>query len=170
MVLGTEEITAGIRGKTLCWNDHWPVRVLITETDGREWCLPCHRNQPLRDHTGLTLDGKLGSTDSIGHGGHQHQGGAVPWRQYGATRDRSDGRPGRNPEGVLTGGGPAGCGGFRTTGGGARKPDRRGELPPRSLCCLPDGYRVWDGRGGKWPVKTSGCVVVGFGDEAQRYV
>jgi hypothetical protein len=40
---------------------------------------------------------------------------------------------------------------------------------PDSLCCLPDGYRVRDGHGGKWPVKVADCVVVGFGDEAERY-
>ena len=41
---------------------------------------------------------------------------------------------------------------------------------PGSLCCLPDGYRVRDGSGGKWPVKQADCMVVGFGDEAERYV
>jgi hypothetical protein len=40
---------------------------------------------------------------------------------------------------------------------------------PGSLCCLADGYRVRDGQGGKWPVKAVDCVVVGFGDEAERY-
>jgi len=40
---------------------------------------------------------------------------------------------------------------------------------PGSLCCLPDGYRVRDGRGGKWPVRAADCVVVGFGDEAERH-
>jgi hypothetical protein len=40
---------------------------------------------------------------------------------------------------------------------------------PGSLCCLSDGYRVRDGRGGKWPVRAADCVVVGFGDEAERY-
>lgn len=39
---------------------------------------------------------------------------------------------------------------------------------PGSLCCLADGYRVRDGRGGKWPVRAADCVVVGFGDEAER--
>ena len=32
---------------------------------------------------------------------------------------------------------------------------------PGSLCCLPDGYRVRDGSGGKWPVKAADCVEVG---------
>ena len=40
---------------------------------------------------------------------------------------------------------------------------------PGSLCCLHDGYRVRDGRGGKWPVRAADCVVVGFGDETERY-
>jgi len=40
---------------------------------------------------------------------------------------------------------------------------------PGSLCCLVDGYRVRDGRGGKWPVRTADCMVVGFGDEMERY-
>jgi hypothetical protein len=40
---------------------------------------------------------------------------------------------------------------------------------PGSLCCLSGGYRVRDGRGGKWPVRAADCVVVGFGDEAERY-
>jgi len=40
---------------------------------------------------------------------------------------------------------------------------------PGSLCCLRDGYRVRDGRGGKWPVRAADCVVVGFGDEGERY-
>jgi hypothetical protein len=40
---------------------------------------------------------------------------------------------------------------------------------PGSLCCLSDGYRVRDGRGGKWPVRAADCVVVGFGDEAERH-
>jgi hypothetical protein len=40
---------------------------------------------------------------------------------------------------------------------------------PGSLCCLSDGYRVRDGRGGKWPVKATDCVVVGFGDEMERF-
>jgi hypothetical protein len=40
---------------------------------------------------------------------------------------------------------------------------------PGSLCCLSDGYRVRDGKGGKWPVRAADCVVVGFGDEAERY-
>jgi hypothetical protein len=40
---------------------------------------------------------------------------------------------------------------------------------PGSLCCLPDGYRVRDGRGGRWPVKAADCVVVGFGDETEKY-
>jgi len=40
---------------------------------------------------------------------------------------------------------------------------------PGSLCCLGDTYRVRDGRGGKWPVRAADCVVVGFGDEAERY-
>jgi hypothetical protein len=39
---------------------------------------------------------------------------------------------------------------------------------PGSLCCLSDGYRLRDGRGGKWPVRAADCVVVGFGDEAER--
>ena len=40
---------------------------------------------------------------------------------------------------------------------------------PGSLCCLRDGYRVRDGRGGRWPVRAADCVVVGFGDEMERY-
>ena len=57
-------------------------------------------------------------------------------------------------------------------------PDIAGELGgrivavnyhPGSLCCLRDAYRVRDGRGGKWPVRAADCVVVGFGDEAERY-
>jgi hypothetical protein len=32
---------------------------------------------------------------------------------------------------------------------------------PGSLCCLPDGHRVQDGQGGKWPVRADDCVVVG---------
>ena len=40
---------------------------------------------------------------------------------------------------------------------------------PGSLCCLSDGYRVRDGKGGKWPVKAADCVVVGFGDETERF-
>ena len=39
---------------------------------------------------------------------------------------------------------------------------------PGSLCCLGGGYRVRDGRGGKWPVRAADCVVVGFGDETER--
>jgi hypothetical protein len=40
---------------------------------------------------------------------------------------------------------------------------------PGSLCCLSDGCRLRDGRGGKWPVRAADCVVVGFGDEAERF-
>jgi hypothetical protein len=40
---------------------------------------------------------------------------------------------------------------------------------PGSLCCLRDAYRVRDGRGGKWPVRAADCVVVGFGDETERF-
>jgi hypothetical protein len=40
---------------------------------------------------------------------------------------------------------------------------------PGSLCCLSDGYRLRDGRGGKWPVRATDCVVVGFGDETERF-
>jgi hypothetical protein len=40
---------------------------------------------------------------------------------------------------------------------------------PGSLCCLRDGYRVRDGRGGRWPLRAADCVVVGFGDEMERY-
>jgi len=40
---------------------------------------------------------------------------------------------------------------------------------PGSLCCQCDGYRLRDGRGGKWPVRAADCVVVGFGDKAERY-
>ena len=40
---------------------------------------------------------------------------------------------------------------------------------PGSLCCLRDGYRVRDVRGGRWPVRAADCVVVGFGDETERY-
>jgi hypothetical protein len=40
---------------------------------------------------------------------------------------------------------------------------------PGSLCCLSGGYRVRDGRGGKWAVRAAGCVVVGFGDETESY-
>ncbi len=40
---------------------------------------------------------------------------------------------------------------------------------PDSVCCLPDGYRVRDGHGGKWPVKAADCIVVGFGDEEERH-
>jgi hypothetical protein len=40
---------------------------------------------------------------------------------------------------------------------------------PGSLCCVRDGYRVRDGRGGGWPVRAADCVVVGFGDETERY-
>jgi hypothetical protein len=40
---------------------------------------------------------------------------------------------------------------------------------PGSLCCLGSGFRVRDGRGGKWPVRATDCVVVGFGDEAERF-
>jgi hypothetical protein len=39
---------------------------------------------------------------------------------------------------------------------------------PGSLCCLSDGYRVRDGRGGKWSVRAADCVVVGFGDVTER--
>lgn len=39
---------------------------------------------------------------------------------------------------------------------------------PGSLCCLPDGYRVRDDRGEKWPVRAADCVVVGFGDETEK--
>ena len=39
---------------------------------------------------------------------------------------------------------------------------------PGSLCCLSDGYRVRDGRGGRWPVRAADCIVVGFGDETER--
>ena len=38
-----------------------------------------------------------------------------------------------------------------------------------SLCCLTEAYRVHDGRGGKWPVRAADCVVVGFGDETERF-
>ena len=41
---------------------------------------------------------------------------------------------------------------------------------PGSPCCLSGGYRVRDGRGGQWPVKAADCVVVGFGDDAEKYV
>ena len=41
---------------------------------------------------------------------------------------------------------------------------------PGSLCCLHDGYRVRDGRGGRWPVRAADCVAVGFGDEGERYI
>ena len=41
---------------------------------------------------------------------------------------------------------------------------------PGSRCCLRDGYRVRDGRGGRWPVRAADCVVVGFGDEGERYI
>ena len=40
---------------------------------------------------------------------------------------------------------------------------------PGSLCCLSGGYRLRDGRGGKWPVRAADCVVVGFGNETERY-
>jgi hypothetical protein len=40
---------------------------------------------------------------------------------------------------------------------------------PGSLCCLPDGYRVRDEAGEKRPVRAADCVVVGFGDETERY-
>lgn len=40
---------------------------------------------------------------------------------------------------------------------------------PGSVCCLRDGYRVRDGREGRWPVRTDDCVVAGFGDESERY-
>ena len=40
---------------------------------------------------------------------------------------------------------------------------------PGSVCCLPDGYRVRDGHGGKWAVKAADCMVLGFGDEEERY-
>ncbi len=40
---------------------------------------------------------------------------------------------------------------------------------PGSLCCLSGGYRLRDGRGGKWPVRAAECVVVGFGDETERF-
>jgi len=40
---------------------------------------------------------------------------------------------------------------------------------PGSLCCLSGAYRVRDGQGGKWPVRAADCVVVGFGDETERY-
>jgi hypothetical protein len=40
---------------------------------------------------------------------------------------------------------------------------------PGSLCCPSGGYRVRDGRGGKWPVRAADCVVVGFGDESERF-
>ena len=40
---------------------------------------------------------------------------------------------------------------------------------PGSLCCLSGGYRVRDGRGGRWPVKAADCVLVGFGDETEKY-
>jgi len=40
---------------------------------------------------------------------------------------------------------------------------------PGSLCCLSDGYRVRDEQGGRWPVRAADCVVVGFGDETERY-
>ena len=40
---------------------------------------------------------------------------------------------------------------------------------PGSICCLHDRYRVYDEWGAKWPVRAADCVVVGFGDEAERY-
>jgi hypothetical protein len=51
-----------------------------------------------------------------------------------------------------------------------RSPDMAEELADRivavnyhsgSLCCLPDGYRVRDGQGGKWSVRADDCVVAG---------
>ena len=35
---------------------------------------------------------------------------------------------------------------------------------PGSLCCLEKHYRFRDGRGGKWPVRITDCIIVGFGN------
>jgi len=36
-----------------------------------------------------------------------------------------------------------------------------------SLCCLADGYRFRDGSGGRYPVRKSDCIVLGYGSACE---
>ena len=39
---------------------------------------------------------------------------------------------------------------------------------PGSICCLPDGYRFRDGHGGRWPIRATDCLLLGYGDRDER--
>ena len=39
---------------------------------------------------------------------------------------------------------------------------------PGSLCCLPDGYRFRDGHGGRWPIRATDCLLLGYGDRDEH--
>ncbi len=183
------------------WNGHWPVRVVYTGPDGREWRLPRHwlsdgvspvieaSRYEVTHASGWTESwvpptlwdlGDININDVPGPGGApgapeievRVAPGEVPkvfwrgpsgalWRIPHDWRRRRIKLPDR--DGLLRNGLP---------------PDKAEEFAnrivavnyhPGSLCCLPDGYRVRDGDGGKWPVKAVDCVVVGYGDETEKY-
>jgi hypothetical protein len=185
----------------VAWNDHWPVRVLYTDPDGRTWRLPRHWVS-----SGVSPVVEASIYD-VGHESTWLERwcpptwwdlqdiniGDVPAAQggRGAAQIKMSLAPGEVPK-VF----------WRSPSGNVwRIPHdwrtRRVKLPgcdgllrnslpqdiaeefagrivavnyhPGSLCCLSDGYRVHDGRGGRWPVRAADCVVAGFGDEAERH-
>ena len=138
------------------------------------------------------MDGNLGSPHLVGPGGHQHPGCARDDGELGSPDIEVRVAPGEIPKVFWKG--PSGRM-WRIPNDWRRRriklPNRDGLLRnnfplyvaeefggrivavnyhPGSLCCLSDEYRVRDGQGGKWPVKVADCVVVGFGDEAERFV
>ena len=185
----------------VAWNDHCPVRVLYTDSDGLVWRLPRH-----------WLSGGVCPVIEASRYEVVHKSGWVEtwcpptwWDLWdiniqdvpAAERERGAGgievsvAPGEIPKVFWRG--PSGkawriphdwrrrrirlpdCGGLLRNGLPLDIADEFGgrivavNYHPGSLCCLSDGYRVRDGRGGKWPVRAADCVVVGFGDETERY-
>jgi hypothetical protein len=184
----------------VAWNDHWPVRVLHTDPDGRAWRLPRHWL------SGGVSPVIAASRYEVTHGSSWLERWCPPtwwdlWDINIKDVPTAEGGQAAADIQVSVAAGEIPKAFWRSPSGKVwRIPHdwrrRRIKLPacdgllennlpqdiaeefggrivavnyhPGSLCCLSDGYRVRDGRGGKWPVRAADCVVVGFGDEAER--
>ena len=185
----------------VAWNDHWSIRVLFTDPDGRVWRLPRHwlsggvspviaasRYQVTHESSWLerwcpptwwdlwdinikdapTAEGEQGAADiqvSVAPGEipkafWRSPSGKV-WRVPHDWRRRRIKLPAC--EGLLENNLPQDI--AEEFGGRIVAVNYH----PGSLCCLSDGYRVRDGRGGKWSVRAADCAVVGFGDKTERF-
>ncbi len=196
---GPERLPILIDKDGVAWNDHWPMRVVYKDPDGRLWRLPRHWMSagvsPIIEaskyevtHESRRLESFFPPTiRDLWDANMLEMPGTEALR--GAWEIEVSVSPGEVPKVLWRG--P--CGNlWRIPHDWRRRriklPDCEGllrnNLPqdiaeefggrivsvnyhPGSLCCLAEGYRVRDGCGGRWPVRTTDCVVVGFGDEIE---